>query len=472
MAVEDLRYEHELDNELADAGMFAWFRPAFRLAVKHWPISIAVGFAALSVGRTTMMSEFGYLSMMLSFTGWVKGMIHLLIEWLAWSLVIVVAYRFLAEKERVGAVNDWRLTLIRTAQITGVWWIATAGVAGVYTLYVRWQFARSINAMSSMNDVGDFVGLVWSHRISGFITLIVTILLIPVVMNVAVAGILSTVYAVRSRVPALDAVRASFRLAFDEKWRTFWPAYAIAVAAIVLQWLFDLVWESGFFTLALWLATLGMFAGTAFTVALTFVIERAYAAHLTLPPGEDEAAPAPSKPPSRRRTRPGQWAEQGRSPTVSATPAASTAPVTPAGPETPPAASHDVAARLVEDLRMNRTQQLVETVERSLAADAKFFAGQPDTTLALAKRLVAMARPDLALRVMQPYLKDQRGHRMHLTGALFVADLLARDPRRLADAARFLAQVKALYPREPMVDQAIKITNKAIAAGSTPLGAT
>jgi hypothetical protein len=48
---------------------------------------------------------------------------------------------------------------------------------------------------------------------------------------------------------------------------------------------------------------------------------------------------------------------------------------------------------------------------------------------------------------------------------LFVANLL-RDLKRLQDAAKFLTQVKALYPQEPMVDQLIKITDKAIAAAS------
>ena len=47
--------------------------------------------------------------------------------------------------------------------------------------------------------------------------------------------------------------------------------------------------------------------------------------------------------------------------------------------------------------------------------------------------------------------------------ALFVANLL-RELKRLQDAAKFLTQVKALYPQEPMVDQLIKITDKAIAA--------
>jgi hypothetical protein len=462
MADEGLRHEHELDNELGSANMFAWFRPAYRLAVKHWPISLAVGFAALTAERMPIVPAMPYI--VFTFASWIQATINFFIETLLLSVVIVVAYRFLAEKESVGAVNDWRLTLIRTVQITAIWSIGVGVLLGAFVLFTRWQLATYVETISDMDDVGDFVSLVWSGRVAGFINLIITILLIPVVMNVAVAGVLSTVYAVRSRVAALDAVRASFRLAFDQTWRIFWPTYLLTIPALLLQWLLEWVTTAAPFTIAIWLSAAGTFAVIAFGVALTFVIERAYAAHLTLP-GGDEAAPVPSKPrPPVRRTRPGAWAERkhaAAAPTRAAAPGASAAPATPGAPlATDPLA---VAAQLVEDLRMNRTQQLVETVERNLAADANFFASQPDNTLSLAKRLVTLTRPDLALRVMQPYLKDQRGHRWHLTGALFVAELMARDRRRLADAARFLAQVKTLYPREPMVDQLIMSTNKALA---------
>lgn len=47
--------------------------------------------------------------------------------------------------------------------------------------------------------------------------------------------------------------------------------------------------------------------------------------------------------------------------------------------------------------------------------------------------------------------------------ALYVANLLLNDLCRKAEAARFLGQVKAPYPNEPMVDQLMKATEKAVA---------
>jgi hypothetical protein len=121
-------------------------------------------------------------------------------------------------------------------------------------------------------------------------------------------------------------------------------------------------------------------------------------------------------------------------------------------------------------LRENRATGLRDLVERGLTADACFFADHPDSTVVLAKRMVQAGRPDLALRILQPYVKDRQSHRLHLTGALLAAELLARDVNQLPAAARFLAQVKALYPNEPIVDRLIRTTDKAIAeaAGASP----
>jgi hypothetical protein len=161
---------------------------------------------------------------------------------------------------------------------------------------------------------------------------------------------------------------------------------------------------------------------------------------------------------------PAQSAEPGPSVTSPPAPGAPRERTPPPAPAPMPTSPQEIGAQLAADVRGNRMLRVTETVERGLAADAKFFAGHPDDTLALAKRLVAVERADLALRILQPYLVSHRSHRQHLTNALLVASLLARDPSRLADAARFLKQVKALYPREPMVDQLIKSTDKAIAA--------
>lgn len=52
-----------------------------------------------------------------------------------------------------------------------------------------------------------------------------------------------------------------------------------------------------------------------------------------------------------------------------------------------------------------------------LGADPRFVAARPDYTVALAERMAQAQRADLALRVLQPYVKEQQQHRLHLAGA-------------------------------------------------------
>ena len=431
------RHAHELDDRLANANMFAWYVPTFQLAFKHWPISLASGLAALGLERLLRALPWPY-------TPWWVELVRDYVDALAYMALIAVAYRFLAEKENVGSVNDMAGTLTRALQVATIWLVASGVIGavlffGTMALYLG---ALSGNAPGFM-ALGAFVLLVG----------VVAFLLAPIWFSIAVAGALSTVYAVRSAENGFGAILASLRLAFDQKWRVFWPSYLLAILAVAL---YAVLWflNGRFFGVGRWIVDLTTFLTTALGVTMTFVIERAYAPHLTLPDGAERGAALPSRP------RPG-----------SVPPPRMRPPPAPVGPL--PTAPREIADVLAADLRTNRVQRLVETVEHGLKADARFFLAHPDHTLAAAKRLSAVQRSDLALRIVQPYLKDHRAHRQHLTVALFVANLL-RDTKRLQDAARFLAQVKTLYPQEPMVDQLIKITDKAIAAvaaaGPAPAG--
>jgi hypothetical protein len=195
----------------------------------------------------------------------------------------------------------------------------------------------------------------------------------------------------------------------------------------------------------------------ALSLAMMFVIERVYAPDLGVEVA-DEVAPELTAPPAPA----GAAATAAETPPAPVTPAAHAAHVAAVAPESVGPA----AAELIEsELRDNRATGLAEVTERGLAADPKFFTAHPDSAVALAKRLVQAQRPDLALRILQPYVKEQRNHRLHLTGSLLAAELLARDPAQLQATARFLAQLKTYYPDEPMVDRLIRLTDKAIAGG-------
>ena len=421
---------HELDDRLAGATMWAWYGPMFRLAFKHWPICLAAGLAALAIEWLVAALPWPF------FPPWWVEVLRGYVELVAHTLVVIAAYRFLAERERVGTVNEWPTIVVRAVQIQTIWVLVGALILGVLAL-----LALAVGLGARPSTVYAFAALGRMALVVG----LVMFLLMPIWFSLAIASALSNVYAVRSSAGALSAVVASLRLAFDQKWRVFWPSYILFVLAIVIVFIASLV--GAFLPIALQL-TFGVslaIVPTALAVPMTFVIERAYASHLTLPGGAGAGAELPSSPP------PGMAPERrARSPA---------APVTPL-----PTAPNEIADRIVEDLRVNRLQQFPEAVDAGLKADPRFFAAHPDETLAVAKRLAAGKRADLALRIVQPYLKEHRTHRQHLTVALYVANILLRDLGRKADAARFLAQVKALYPNEPMVDQLIKITDKAIAA--------
>lgn len=429
MAAAIPQSRHELDDGLADETMFAWYVPMFRLAFKHWPISLASGLAALGLERLL-----AYLPWPFYGAPWWVQALRSYVEITSMMVLVVVAYRFLAEKEGVGTVNEWGHTLLRALQVATIWIVVSLLVGGAVLLgTVAIGFGMQPTGVEGLMALGV---LALAIAIGAF-------LLMPIWFSIAVATALSTVYAVRSLESGFGAVRASLQLAFEQKWRVFWPSYVLAILGIVLYVGVTFL-DDSFYSFGPLFLQVTTFATTALGVTMTFVIERAYAPHLTMLEGAEPGAVLPSRP------APGSV----RSPRVRPPPA-------PVGPL--PTAPREIADLLAADLTANRVQRLAETVEHGLAADPRFFLPHPDQTLAVAKRLSTAQRSDLALRIVQPYLKEHRGHRQHLTVALFVANLL-RDLKRLQDAAKFLTQVKALYPQEPMVDQLIKITDKAIAA--------
>lgn len=424
---------HELDDRLAGATMWAWYGPMFRLASKHWPLCLAVGLAVLGLERVL-----GLLPWMYGF-GWWSQLLSGYTEMVAYAFVVVVGYRLLVERENVGRVNEWPAIIVRVVQIQTIWFLGICVLVGAVALLSL----AGVALRGTPNSIVDLIAYDW---ISTLVS-IAMFLLMPVWFSLVVATVLSDVYAVRSSETAWGAVTAGLSLAFDQKWRVFWPSYILMILAGVLYAVVAAIAAFLPFGIQLLLALLATVVPMALAVPMTFVIERAYATHLTMPGGEEAGVALPDRPSPGMAPRP-----------VPRAPQAPAAPL--------PSAPNEIADRIVEDLRSNRLQLLVEAVEQGIKADPRFFVAHADETLAVARRLAAVKRADLALRLAQPYLKDHRGHRQHLTVALYVANLLLRDLGRKADAARFLVQVKSLYPNEPMVDQLIKITDKAIAEGA------
>jgi hypothetical protein len=103
-----------------------------------------------------------------------------------------------------------------------------------------------------------------------------------------------------------------------------------------------------------------------------------------------------------------------------------------------------------------RVAEVTILLESALTADPRFYASDPDAVTPLAKRIATAGRPDLAVKLLQPYVREQRTHKSHLTGALFAAHLVAHQLKKPDAARQFLLQLQKMYPAEPMIEQQLK----------------
>ena len=451
MTNQSLKYAHPLDLRLADETLFSWFGPMFQLFGSHWPVALAAGVASVVVRYLIgLLPWFAYIA----YAPWWKVAIYGLVETVALTVVGVLAYRAIAHREglryRVGEVNASGSAALRGVQIAVVWIVLALLVELALVILSK----LLVGMFSGSNPSSTTVVLLIVAAIYGVPILI--FLLAPIWVALGVSSALSQAHAARSLEGSIAAVFTSLRLVFSQKWRVAAPAYCFGALAGLIMYLQI---KYSFLPAALmnpWLLNVLAIVMFGLGVTMTFVIERVYSPDLGIEPGA-EPAPVSESAPAASPT-PGGGTVGAAAPTASAS-------ATPA-----PSAAHAPAiAELVEnELRINKTTELVDLTERGLAADPRFFAEHTESIVTLAKRMVQAQRPDLALRVLQPYVKEQRKHRLHLTGSLLAAELLSRDPAQLQSAARFLAQLKTYYPDEPMVDRMTRLTDKAIAAANAP----
>lgn len=455
MPSQALKYAHPLDARLADRNMFSWFGPMFELFGTHWLVSLAAGVASVLVRY--LIDLLPWPPYLASASWWIKAL-YGFIQAMALTVVGVVAYRAIAHREglryRLGETNSPGTCVLRAVQITIVWFVLALLVE--LALVILFKLLTALFSGSNPSQATVVVLIVMT--LYGVPILI--FLLAPIWAALGVSSALSQAHAARSFEGSIAAVLTSLRLVFSQKWRVAVPAYcfgAVAALIIYLEIKYDFLPAA---LLGPWAINFLTIVSFALSLNMTFVIERVYSPDLGIEPGDEpppasEAAPAAAPAPNAQAA-----------PTADASTPAIAAPAAPA-----PSTAHGPAiAELVEnELRINKTTELVDLTERGLAADPKFFAAHSESIVALAKRMVQAQRPDLALRVLQPYVKEQRQHRLHLTGSLLAAELLSRDPAQLPAAARFLAQLKTYYPDEAMVDRMIRLTDKAIAAANAPL---
>ncbi len=454
MTSQALKYAHPLDSRLTDRNLFSWFGPMLELFGTHWLVALAAGVATVLVRYLIDLLPWPpYMPL----ASWSIKTLHALMQAVALTVVGVVAYRAIAHREglryRIGEVNSPGDSALRGVQVAIVWVV----LALLVELALVMLFKLLTAMFSGTNPSSSTVIVLIIVTLYGLPILI--FLLSPIWVALGVSSALSQAHAARSLEGSLTAVLTSLRLVFSQKWRVAVPAYcfgAVIALCLFLEIKFHFLPEA---LMRPWILNVLTVISFALGLNMTFVIERVYSPDLGIEPG-DEPPPVSESPPATAPT--------AGAPASPAAVAPAPAVATPAAPV--PATAHGPAiAELVEnELRINKTTELVDLTERGLAADPKFFADHTESIVTLAKRMVQAQRPDLALRVLQPYVKEQRNHRLHLTGSLLAAELLSRDPAQLQAAARFLAQLKTYYPDEPMVDRMIRLTDKAIAAANAP----
>ncbi len=432
MSNPSTNHGHPLDAELADTNLFAWFRPAFEVLGRNLLLTLAAGVVMLLLAR--LLAELPWPSAISA--SWGMRTLQAFLSYVAFTAVGLAAYRTLARSEgaryAVDEVTPWARMAVVGIELCVVWTFAAMIVQ-----FGLWLIAKPIGSWLSGHGEAGWQMVVFVITYAKYMIAVLVFILAPIWMMLGISSSLAQAFAVRSPESGLDAVLSALRLVFGQRARVLGPALIIGAGLGLLILLeFNTDFLPSVIGKPVFIDTL-MIVSCAFGIAMTFVIERAYAPDLGLRIADDDVS------------------DPGGLPTA-------TAPDAPL-PAPPAAAPADVAAIIESEMRNNRTTDLVSLVERGLGADPRFFAGRPDYAVALAKRMVQAQRTDLALRILQPYVKEQQQHRLHLTGALLVADLLARDAQQLPAAARFLAQLKALYPNEPMVDRLIRLTDRALA---------
>jgi hypothetical protein len=449
MSNPSTNHGHPLDAELAGTNLFAWFRPAFEVLGRNLLLALAAGVVMLLLAK--LLAELPWPPAINS--SWGMRTLQAFVSYVVFTAVGLAAYRTLARSEgaryAVDEVTPWARMAVVGIEICVVWTLAAMIVQ-----FGLWLIAKPIGSWLSGHGETGWQMVVFIITYAKYVVAALVFILAPIWMMLGISSSLAQAFAVRSPESGLDAVLSALRLVFGQRARVLGPALIIGAG---LGLLILLEFNTDFLPSAIgkpvFIDTL-MIVSFAFGIAMTFVIERAYAPDLGLRIADDDVFD-PSGSPTANAPLP-------MSPAGSPSPVAATSSTA----ASPAAALADVAAIIEGELRNNRTTDLVLLVERGLGADPRFFAARPDYAVALAKRMVQAQRADLALRVLQPYVKEQQQHRLHLTGALLAADLLAGDPQQLPAAARFLAQLKALYPNEPMVDRLIRLTDRAIARGT------
>jgi hypothetical protein len=472
--------EHPFDTRLAGANLFGWVSPLSELLQRQFPILLVAGL--LGSALQLLLPQIAVSSPVFEARLWPR-LVDAFVALTLTSGLFAGVYAVLASSEGrpygLGATQPGGSIFLKATGLALVWTgvgIAIALALGILAYAVFKSLGGGFNG-------GGIASLLLLGTI-GLIGLVIVLLAFaPFWVGLGIRYSLSFARIVRTEEGPVVAFRLAWQRVSTETWRYFWPSYAVMLvfigASMLLAMASRMVGDSQ--VLAWILSVLGF----SLSLALAFIVERVYDTSLGCEPGVEAGTIEPKD--ATPSTNSGGGGVGGAvaadSPkrAVSARSAASTdspgPQVTPSGfaalleqhayPERELvgllARCADLDASLVaarpQLLSLAQGPRLTEAVilvEAALKSDARFFAPTPDLVTPLSKRVASGGRPDLALKILQPFVRENRDHKLHLSAALFAALLLAEHLKKPDVAKQFLRQLKQLYPDEQFIDQQLK----------------
>jgi hypothetical protein len=479
---------HPFDARVAEANLFGWVRPVWELLQRHAPILAAAGLVSLAV---QWLLPFVAVSSPLFETRVWPRVVDFLVALAVNSGVFASAYAVLAQREgrpyRLGAIEPWGGMFVRAFGLAVLWTLTGVAIALAFGL----AGVVIVKAFGGEQLIGAGIA---GFALLGLAVVIgaalVLILFAPLWAGLAIRYSLSFVRIVRTNEGPVTAFRLAWQRVSEETWRYFWPAYVLVAATVswaLLTYKLPAIDPGG------WVSRVLAVIAFAVGIAFAFVIERVYDTSLGFDPDaplavatlapRSPASPAPTARTATATNRPATSQPLAQAGAPSATNRQDSG-ASPVSPPVPPAefaaliAQHNYSPRELRGLlgrcsdkpasfaairaqilplaQGPRIATAVILVEEALTADPRFFADEPDVVTPLAKRIASGGRPDLAVKLLQPFVREQRQHKLHLTASLFAAHLVAQNLKKPDAAKQFLLQLKQMYPQEPLIDQQLK----------------
>jgi len=469
MGKERFLMSHPLDDELRDTMIHRWLLPPFR-AIAVQPLILgmaavlsvlllwfATNISASQLGVSYRTAEF-VDALALSFFGFCIG---------------VVFYKIYAEAEGspygVGWTVQWSELPLRAACLFLIWLVAQVLMVLALRLMselIGRGFAGAFGQGRSV--IGAALGL----------SLALSVIL-PWALLLGFTQLMSIVLLVRTQSSPIEAFTTAFRVLWSDPMRVvFLVGLCVFAFCLVLS---IAVWLSGpiglLTLLSIWvhLASIPAWAGALLYLAVLmwsyafwFVLERAYLPELGLDPEAETAAEDGSSPvleTALEKLKRALQREQDSDNIKAAAVAVSLRRKEVSWPEVEaltaallPAQRNALYREIA--LALGAAQQwaaLADLMQRGLADDTRFLADRPELILPYSRGLLGVGRHELSLRLLAPFLREQRARPEHLDAVLTSARLLMTHAGKPELARKMLEHFKAAYPDEPQIPQLIKI---------------